>query len=72
MTLLSCGVRMRPLNTTTTLIERDVHYVVCDFSSPGAFCDDQSPAQTKRGMYTVSTSQQTESINQRHLAGISL
>ena len=42
-----------------------------DFSSPGALCDDQSSTQTKRGvMYTVSTSQQTESTIQQQLAGI--
>ena len=41
------------------------------FSSAGAFSDDQSSTQTKRGMYTVSTSQQTESITQQPLAGIS-
>ena len=42
------------------------------FSSAGAFSDDQSSTQTKRGMYpTVSTSQQFESITQQPLAGIS-
>ena len=41
------------------------------FSSAGAFSDDQSSTQTKRGMYTVSTSQQTESMTQQPLAGIS-
>ena len=41
------------------------------FSSAGAFSDDQSLAQTKRGMYTVSTSQQTECMTQQPLAGIS-
>ena len=41
------------------------------FSSAGAFSDDQSLTQTKRGMYTVSTSQQTEYMTQQPLAGIS-
>ena len=42
------------------------------FSSAGAFSDDQSSTQAKRGMYpTVSTSQQFESITQQPLAGIS-
>ena len=41
------------------------------FSSAGAFSDDQCSTQAKRRMYTVSTSQQTESITQQPLAGIS-
>ena len=66
---------MRPLSTTM-LTEIDVHDVARvstnKFSFPGALCDDQSSTQSKRGMYTVSTSQQTESIIQQHLAGIFL
>ena len=60
---------MRPLSTTT-LTKIDIHDVsrvsTNDFSLPGALCDDQSSTQTKRGMYTVSTSQQTESTIQQH------
>ena len=41
------------------------------FSSAGALSDDQSSTQTERGVYTVSTSQQFESITQQPLAGIS-
>ena len=73
MTLRSYRVRMRPL-MTTTLTEIDIHDVsrvsANDFSSPGALCDDQSSTQTKRRVNTVSTSQQTESTIQQHLAGI--
>ena len=64
---------MRPLSTTT-LTEIDTHDVsrvpTNYFSSPGAFCDDQSSAQIKRRLYTVSASQQTESTTQEHLPGI--
>ena len=72
MTLRSYRVRLRPLSTTT-LTKIDIHEVsrvsTKDFSSPGALCDDQSSTQTKRGMYTVSTSKQTESTIQQHPTG---
>ena len=75
MTLRFCRVRMRPLSTTT-LTEIDIHDVPAsqphDFFSPGALCDEQSSTQTKRGMYTVSSSQQTESAIQQHPTGIFL
>ena len=41
------------------------------FSSTGAFSNDQSSTQTKRAIYTVSTSQQTESMTQQPFIGIS-
>ena len=41
------------------------------FSSAGAFSDDQCSTQAKRRMYTVSTSQQTESMTQQPFTGIS-
>ena len=42
------------------------------FSSADAFSNDQSSTQTKRRMYTVSTSQQTESMTQQPFTGISV
>ena len=73
MTLRTCGIGLRPWNTTT-LTEIDVCEVARvstkGFSSLGALCDDQSSTEIKRGMFTAHTSQQTESTTQQHLAGI--